>query len=343
MHLKSLLSVLLLFSFLTACNEPPTQKFGLGDKINKFQQSEGAFATCLDGTDKPFDQTLLLVDLTDELQPNQIQYVNDNYIDNIKWNNRGDTFALARMTSQPPEEMKVIRMCAPAPVSKDNSKLNEGNVKTFKKTYQEVFNEDNLLSANGKGAKNSLLIESVRQIFTSARYNFSSENGPRHFILVSDLYQNSSEMSFFKCNPKDKKCSFENMRKNKSDWFDAAKLNLNEKDRITIYHLSSKCRADLKAKYWWEAYFKSEGAGEVEIISELGTNKCSSPKPVEPPKKPEPKKPEPKEPKPVDPPKPVEPPKKPEPKEPKKPKKPEPVCNKGKAGPNTFQRDVFCD
>ena len=333
MHLKDLLSALLLFSFLTACNEPPTKKFGLGDKINKFQQSDGAFATCLNGTGKPFDQTLLLVDLTDELQPNQIQYVKDNYIDNIKWNNRGDTFALARMTSQPPEEMKVIRMCAPAPVAKDNSKLNEGNVKTFKKTYQEVFNKDNLLSANGTGAKNSLLIESVRQIFTNARYNFSSENGPRHFILVSDLYQNSSEISFFKCNPKDKKCSFENMRKNKSDWFDAAKLSLNEKDRVTIYHLSSKCRADLKAKDWWEAYFKSEGAEEVEIISELGTNKCSSPKPVEPPKKPEPK-PEPKKPEPE--------PKKPEPKKPE-PKKPEPVCKKAKAGPNTFQRDVFCD
>jgi len=246
--------------------------------IKKFQMIEGAYATCIAGTKKKnghiikVDQTLILIDLTDKLLPNQIQYVKDNWINNIAWEKRGDIFGMARMTKQPPEQMKVISVCAPEPASKDNSAINIGNNKTFKKSYKTIFTS--LLMPNGMDAANSLLIESIRQIYTNARYNFSAKNGPRHLILVSDLYQNSSEISFFKCNPKDKECSFSNTKKKKADWFNSARLNLTKEDKVTIYHLSSKCRVDLSAKDWWVSYFKSEGAGQVEVISELGTNQC---------------------------------------------------------------------
>jgi len=348
MHLKSLITALLAFILLSACDKPPSQSTDLSSRVKKFQQTDGPYATCIKGNVKQVNQTLLLVDLTDKLEPNQIQFVRDNYIKDIEWNELGDTFALTRMTKQPPEEMKVIKMCAPTPLKKDNGRFNKGNVNTFKRTYEKVF--EILLKPNGKDAKNSLLIESIRQVYTNARYDFSSKNGPRHFILVSDLYQNSSEISFFKCNPKDKKCSFENTRKNKSEWFEAAKLNLKETDRVTIYHLSSKCRADLRAKDWWEAYFISEGAGSVETISELGTNKCSESKPIVKTSKPPVIGTPPKPPKPpviVTPPKPPKPPVIVTPPKPPvivTPPVDAPICEDAKAGPNGMKEiDIFCD
>ena len=261
MMIKNAVIAILISSILSACS-PPEGLDGASNTfstVQKFQMSDGAYATCIAGTrdengnNIKVSQTLVLVDLTDKLLPNQIQYVRDNWIANVGWKSRGDSFGLARMTKQPPEEMKVVNICAPDPVDKDNSQINSGNVKTFIKTYSNIF--DSLLLANGKGADNSLLIESIRQIFTNARYKFSSENGPRHFILVSDLYQNSSEISFFQCNPKEKNCSFESVRKSKSAWFDSASLGLTKDDSVTIYHLSSKCRVDLKAKDWWVSYF----------------------------------------------------------------------------------------
>ena len=300
--------------------------------IKKFQMTEGAYATCIAGTKKKnghitkVDQTLILIDLTDKLLPNQIQYVEDNWIKNIAWEKRGDIFGMARMTKQPPEQMKVISVCAPEPASKDNSALNIGNNKTFKKSYETIFTS--LLKPNGINADNSLLIESIRQIYTNARYNFSAKNGPRHLVLVSDLYQNSSEISFFKCNPKDKECSFSNTKRKKADWFNSAKLNLTKEDKVTIYHLSSKCRVDLSAKEWWKSYFKSEGAGQVKVISELGTNQCQKKPiikevPVEIIKEVE-----------------VEVIKE----VPVEVIKEVPVCGEdGKAGPNTFQIDIFCE
>jgi len=284
---------------LVGCGDPPegfenessnnvtttNKSSGTPFNIKKFQMTEGAYATCIAGTKKKnghiikVDQTLILIDLTDKLLPNQIQYVKDNWINNIAWEKRGDIFGMARMTKQPPEQMKVISVCAPEPASKDNSAINIGNNKTFKKSYKTIFTS--LISKNGIDADNSLLIESIRQIYTNARYNFSAKNGPRHLILGSDLYQNSSEISFFKCNPKDKDCSFSNTKKKKASWFNSARLNLTKEDKVTIYHLSSKCRVDLSAKEWWESYFKSEGAGQVKVISELGTNQCQKKPPVE--------------------------------------------------------------
>ena len=337
---------ILLFCFLlVGCGEPEgfdqtessknntttNKSSGTPFNIKKFQMTEGAYATCIAGTKKKnghiikVDQTLILVDLTDKLLPNQIQYVKDNWIKNIAWGKRGDIFGMARMTKQPPEQMKVISICAPTPANLDNSAPNIGNNKAFKKAYKTIFTS--LLMPNGIDADNSLLIESIRQVYTNARYNFSAKNGPRHLILVSDLYQNSSEISFFKCNPKDEKCSFDNTKNSKANWFNAAKLNLTKEDKVTIYHLSSKCRADLTAKDWWKSYFISEGAGEVEIISELGTNQCQNkPKP-----KPTPTPTPTPEPKPTPEPEPT----------------PEPVqtsvCGEdGKAGPNTFEKDIFC-
>jgi hypothetical protein len=285
-------SILLFCFLLVGCGEPDgfnqtesskngttnNKSSGAPFNIKKFQMTEGAYATCVAGTKKKnghiikVNQTLILVDLTDKLLPNQIQYVKDNWINNIAWKKRGDIFAMARMTKQPPEQMKVISVCAPDPVNLDDSAMNKGNNKTFKKSYNTIFTS--LLKPNGIDADNSLLIESIKQIYTNARYKFSSKNGPRHLILVSDLYQNSSEISFFKCNPKDKECSFSNTKKKKADWFNSARLNLTKEDKVTIYHLSSKCRVDLSAKDWWVSYFKSEGAGQVEVISELGTNQC---------------------------------------------------------------------
>jgi len=282
-----LTAVILLSSLILAgcmCSKPPEST--ATDKINTFQMTKGSKATCIAGTINKdnkiatVDQTLLLVDLTDPLLPNQIEYVKNNYVDNISWAKLGDTFSMASMTSEPPEQMTVVSICAPelsekTSTSKDqpnNSKLNIARNRQFKEVYRGIF--EDLLQFNDKPANNSLLIESVKQIYSNARYNFSSKNGPRHLILVSDLYQNSSQISFYDCNPKKEECSFSNVKKKNTDWFKAARLNLTKKDKVTIYHLSSKCRADLKAKDWWESYFISEGAGNVEVISELGTNQC---------------------------------------------------------------------
>jgi len=293
MIFKFVISIFTVF-LLAGCGDPPPEladdfdnssakddgdgNNALLSNIKMYQKREGKNNYCVggskgdDGKTISVNQTLILVDLTDELRDNQVQYIADNYINDFNWKSMGDSFGLARITNQAPEEMKVFTLCAPDPIEKNNSPVNKGSVSKFKKTFTEVYEQ--LLNANGLSSANSMLIEGVRQVFTNKRYSFLPENGPRHLIFVSDLMQNSSEISFYECKPDKEECKFDSIKEKKSAWFDAAKLNLNENDRVTIYHLSAECKADLNAKDWWIAYFKNEGAGEVNVISELGNNEC---------------------------------------------------------------------
>jgi hypothetical protein len=293
MIFKYLISIFIVF-LLAGCGDPPPEladdvgnssakdegggNNALLSNIKTYQKREGKNNYCVggskgdDGKTISVNQTLILVDLTDELRDNQVQYIADNYINDLNWDSMGDSFGLARITNQAPEEMKVFTLCAPDPIEKNNSQVNKGSVSKFKKTFSEVYEQ--LLNANGLSSANSMLIEGVRQVFTNKRYSFLPENGPRHLIFVSDLMQNSSEISFYECKLDKEECKFNSIKEKKSAWFDAAKLNLNENDRVTIYHLSAECKADLNAKDWWIAYFKNEGAGEVNVISELGNNDC---------------------------------------------------------------------
>ena len=298
MNLNKFLISSLFVLFLVGCGEEAPDKYtspqtsnqstsndsqstSLSKKIRPFQiDQSNPNGTCVS---ENVQQTMLLVDLTDELTSAQIQYVRDNFINNFSWSNQGDTFAQARITKVPPQKMTSIKMCAPETLSQNNGIMNKGRVSKFNQYRSEIY--ENLIMPNGVGSDKSLLIESVRSIYNNARYDFSASKGPRHLILVSDLYQNSGEISFYSCNPKDKKCSFSATKKKKKNWFEEAKLNLTENDKVTIYYLSSKCRIDLNAKEWWKQYFLSEGVSDsnLKIISELGNNSCASPKVVEEP------------------------------------------------------------
>ena len=132
------------------CSKPPESI--ATDKIKTFQMTKGSNATCIAGTINKdnkvatVDQTLLLVDLTDPLLPNQIEYVKNNYIDNISWSKLGDTFSMASMTSEPPEKMTVVSICAPELSEKtstsegqpNNSKLNKARNRQFKEVYRGI-------------------------------------------------------------------------------------------------------------------------------------------------------------------------------------------------------------
>ena len=292
MNLNKFLISSLFVLFLVGCGEEAPDKYtspqtsnqstsndsqstSLSKKIRPFQiDQSNPNGTCVS---ENVQQTMLLVDLTDELTSAQIQYVRDNFINNFSWSNQGDTFAQARITKVPPQKMTSIKMCAPETLSQNNGIMNKGRVSKFNQYRSEIY--ENLIMPNGVGSDKSLLIESVRSIYNNARYDFSASKGPRHLILVSDLYQNSGEISFYSCNPKDKKCSFSATKKKKKNWFEEAKLNLTSNDKVTIYYLSSKCRIDLTAKEWWKQYFLNEGVseGNLKIISELGNNSCASP------------------------------------------------------------------
>ncbi len=81
----------------------------------------------------------------------------------------------------------------------------------FKKTVSEAFN--GLVQTKVKAGQ-SPIIESLVEIFRSKRYGF--ENGNRHLIIASDLYQNSSYVSFYKLCNSGKCPSFNDTLKNKT-------------------------------------------------------------------------------------------------------------------------------
>jgi len=62
--------------------------------------------------------TILMLDTTDSLREEQLQFVIDNYAEYFRWNNDGDRFTVIIMGSKPSYIMDFKSICAPKPEHK---------------------------------------------------------------------------------------------------------------------------------------------------------------------------------------------------------------------------------
>ena len=217
---------------------------------------------------------LILIDTTDPLTDDQIQFIRDNYIKNAQWKNLGDKFTIVVLNEKPAALMDFVTMCAPVPESKIDSSMavlnQKKQIRIFNKTLSDVF--DTMVKPKGK-AQNTNLIESLVEVFRSKRYGFL-DAGERHLIIASDLYQNSTLISFYKLCKKNQCPTFADTVKDKAiNNFirNEAKLSIRSTDKIDIFNLKSQGRVNLTAKPWWVDYLGQAGANKnnLKIQSQL--------------------------------------------------------------------------
>jgi len=237
------------------------------DAFRDFQKTQGRNATC-DGSN--IYKTLILIDKTDPLSQAQKAFVKSSFIDNFEWNHIGDTFGIAVLNNSGVSLMKTETICAPMPLSKNNGLANRARVNHFKEALQQIF--VNLTQDESK-APNTNLYEAIVEVYRNPIFKFSQSSEGRTLIIVSDLFQNSSNINFYS------KCaggcpSYENSLKadpNMKKYLDMANLKLSDKDKIKIYHLQSKCKIADSLDKWWAGAFKNAGllSTNLETTPEL--------------------------------------------------------------------------
>jgi len=227
--------------------------------------------------------TVLMLDTTDALREEQLQFVIDNYGDDFRWENAGDRFTVIRMGSKPAAVMEFKSICAPKPVHKIDKVMDpirkiEVQNKNFKWTFKELIRR---MGSQKKKAKNTLLVEAITEVYRNKRYKFLQAK-MRKLILVSDLYQHSKIISFFRmCQPtiKGKKHPLRcpdlaktiELNSRFSNYLKAAKPNFRKSDKVEIYYLNISGRVDRSAEDWWRGYFINAGleAASLKITPEL--------------------------------------------------------------------------
>lgn len=242
--------------------------------------------------DKPYSvegklrpNKLLLLDASDPLDPEQIQFLRDNFVgDNITWKNEGDKFSIVLLDDKKTAQLDFISLCAPLPENQITFTMAKNKVKQQIKAFKWSLTEGfEALAASTTEANHTPLIETIIEIHRNKRYGFT--DGDKSLILASDLYQNSEFLSFFYnvCREKKKytvatnRCkSFKNTlkmisSKNQQFFKTQAKFDIKPTETIEIYHLKSNGEVNLTAKDWWVDYLKFAGykKDNIKFISQL--------------------------------------------------------------------------
>jgi len=178
--------------------------------------------------------TLFLVDGTDGITAEQTQYMKDNYLSGseLKWNFAGDQLSLVLMDGRMPSLLRVETREAPMDYkvpwwlggARDRNKREEFQ-RELSKSFLELVEEEKM-----GDAPNSLLIETLADLTRNKRFNFTSEKWhSRKLIFISDLYQNSPEISFF-----DKCTTYEKVLNHNSKYMKDHLADFSESDQIEI-------------------------------------------------------------------------------------------------------------
>jgi hypothetical protein len=135
--------------------------------------------------------------------------------------------------------------------------------------------------ADRKDAKRTLLLEAIAEVYRNARYNFKHATN-KNLVIVSDLYQSSPILSFFKICSSQRTLSSrpltcpsfsQTVEKNSrfANYITKAAPKMGDPDAVTVYYLNVDGRVDRSAEKWWAEYFTHAGlpAGKLEIIPEL--------------------------------------------------------------------------
>lgn len=230
--------------------------------------------------------TAILIDATDGLTPGQVAFVSDNFVKTLTWENENDAISIIALHDEPLQLMTKKTFCAPKPNTKidmitDPVAQIKARNRAFRRSLQQGFKEVVSRYKTKGSAKSTLLIEATTEIYRNARYSFKHAQ-KRSLVIVSDLYQSSEILSFFKiCKSKKLFASrpltcptFKQSVKDNSrfrNYVQKAAPKLTKSDSVSIYYLNVNGRVDRSAERWWTQYFAEAGlpAKQLDIIPEL--------------------------------------------------------------------------
>ena len=260
------LLLILLISMLTFQNSTlaaPIFSKELQSGINFFYKSCGDEDVAKIYKNKERPNRLLLIDATDPLTTAQIQYLRDNYINGIDWQNKGEIFSMVLLDNKDISKLSHMTVCSPLRNDQITwtmaTTIEKKKIKQYKKMLNAAF--DTMVKQNTK-SDSTRLIETLYQIFTNKRFNFLE--GKRSLLIASDLMQISKEVDL-RC--KGKCPIFTETKKKKQTWFNITKLVLNKKDTIELYYFQTKCRVNLSTLKWWQDYFIDEGVSKNNLFA----------------------------------------------------------------------------
>ena len=152
----------------------------------------------LDGS---FDRQVIILDMTDNynaIQVQQIKHIINNLTDNLKLH---EQIQLYFIDETPPSQMKAeLILCNPG----DGAGKSEiySNPKLFKKRWNERFHQPlmaKIKDLSGDYTSNKSPILETIQAVNNMAFPYVREEGRKYKVtLISDMIQNSDELSFFK-------------------------------------------------------------------------------------------------------------------------------------------------
>jgi len=272
-----LISVFLLFSYVNPVN---AGKPNIPKGINK--------DTFCDLEREKFGHVIILLDLTTDLDSARKEFIKDQVFSEefyLKYD-PFTKFSYFLINHKKYTENKFLfSKCRPKNGSSkskkekatifENSKVLSSYFKRFSlaadKKYEEIF-------STNKDAPYSYIYETIAYIFQNPKSDFTSEQPYRELIIVSDLMQNTTRLSFYNAcsaNSNQAKCpTFSDFMKNLSDkdYLLATSPNgkgINLQMIYLNYRKETNKEIDVSLKNLWKNYFKGQKFNVKKIISQL--------------------------------------------------------------------------
>ena len=272
-----LISVFLLFSFVNSLN---AGKPNIPKGINK--------DTFCDLEREKYGHVIILIDLTTDLDSARKEFIKDQVFSEefyLKYD-PFTKFSYFLINHKKYTENKFLfSKCRPKNGSSkskkekatifENSKVLSSYFKRFSLAADKKFEE--IFSTN-KDAPYSYIYETIAYIFQNPKSDFTSEQPYRELIIVSDLMQNTTRLSFYNAcsaNSNQAKCpTFSDFMKNLSDkdYLLATSPNgkgINLQMIYLNYRKETSKEIDVSLKNLWTNYFKGQKFNVKKIISQL--------------------------------------------------------------------------
>ena len=243
--------------------------------------------TYCDKKGRKFGHTIVLIDLTSDLESAQIKFIKDQVFTE-EFFLKKDPFTkfsfLLIDNKNPLNQEFVFSKCRPK--TGGDAKL-EKTSWTENKTFIEKYYKEFIMASqstqraifNDKiSSEYSYIYETIASLWQNPKFDFSEKTGKRKLIIVSDMLQNSERLSFYKsCNSSsvDAKCpSFQKFMENLSDkdYLMATAPKGKGVDLEMIYlnnRYETKKELDISLVKLWENYFKDRGFENIKTVRQL--------------------------------------------------------------------------
>ncbi len=272
-----LISIFILFSFTDPVH---AGKPNIPKGINK--------DTFCDLEREKYGHVIILLDLTTDIDSARKEFINDQVFSEeffLKYNPFTKFSYFLINHKEYTENKFLFSKCRPKNGSSkskkekatmfENSKVLSSYFKRFSLAANKEF--ENIFSTN-KDAPYSYIYETIAYIFQSQKSDFTSEQPYRELVIVSDLMQNTTRISFYnacKANSNEAKCpTFSDFMKNLSDkdyllatspdgkGIDLQMIYLN-------YRKETNKEIDTSLKNLWINYFKGQKFSVKKVITQL--------------------------------------------------------------------------